>query len=199
MGEYLAANGKTQLRIAETEKYAHVTFFFNGGVEAPNPGEDRELIPSPKVATYDLKPEMSAYEVTDKAVELIGSGKYDVMILNFANCDMVGHTGVLEAAEKAVKTVDACVDRVVKAVLATGGQVLITADHGNADMMIDPTTGEPFTAHTTNKVPFILVDPSRKDVKLREGGRLADLAPTMLELMGLPKPAEMTGESLIAK
>ena len=199
MGEYLAANGKTQLRIAETEKYAHVTFFFNGGVEAPNPGEDRELIPSPKVTTYDLKPEMSAYEVTDKAVELIGSGKYDVMILNVANCDMVGHTGVLEAAEKAVKTVDACVDRVVKAVLATGGQVLITADHGNADMMIDPTTGEPFTAHTTNKVPFILVDPSRKDAKLREGGRLADLAPTMLELMGLPKPAEMTGESLIAK
>ena len=199
MGEYLAANGKTQLRIAETEKYAHVTFFFNGGVEAPNPGEDRELIPSPKVTTYDLKPEMSAYEVTDKAVELIGSGKYDVMILNFANCDMVGHTGVLEAAEKAVKTVDACVDRVVKAVLATGGQLLITADHGNADMMIDPTTGEPFTAHTTNKVPFILVDPSRKDAKLREGGRLADLAPTMLELMGLPKPAEMTGESLIAK
>ena len=199
MGEYLAANGKTQLRIAETEKYAHVTFFFNGGVEAPNPGEDRELIPSPKVTTYDLKPEMSAYEVTDKAVELISSGKYDVMILNFANCDMVGHTGVLEAAEKAVKTVDACVDRVVKAVLATGGQVLITADHGNADMMIDPTTGEPFTAHTTNKVPFILVDPSRKDAKLREGGRLADLAPTMLELMGLPKPAEMTGESLIAK
>ena len=199
MGEYLAANGKTQLRIAETEKYAHVTFFFNGGVEAPNPGEDRELIPSPKVTTYDLKPEMSAYEVTDKAVELIGSGKYDVMILNFANCDMVGHTGVLEAAEKAVKTVDACVDRVVKAVLATGGQVLITADHGNADMMIDPITGEPFTAHTTNKVPFILVDPSRKDAKLREGGRLADLAPTMLELMGLPKPAEMTGESLIAK
>ena len=199
MGEYLAANGKTQLRIAETEKYAHVTFFFNGGVEAPNPGEDRELIPSPKVTTYDLKPEMSAYEVTDKAVELIGSGKYDVMILNFANCDMVGHTGVLEAAEKAVKTVDACVDRVVKAVLATGGQVLITADHGNADMMIDPTTGEPFTAHTTNKVPFILVDPRRKDAKLREGGRLADLAPTRLELMGLPKPAEMTGESLIAK
>ena len=199
MGEYLAANGKTQLRIAETEKYAHVTFFFNGGVEAPNPGEDRELIPSPKVTTYDLKPEMSAYEVTDKAVELIGSGKYDVMILNFANCDMVGHTGVLEAAEKAVKTVDACVASVVKAVLATGGQVLITADHGNADMMIDPTTGEPFTAHTTNKVPFILVDPSRKDAKLREGGRLADLAPTMLELIGLPKPAEMTGESLIAK
>lgn len=199
MGEYLAANGKTQLRIAETEKYAHVTFFFNGGVEAPNPGEDRELIPSPKVTTYDLKPEMSAYEVTDKAVELIGSGKYDVMILNFANCDMVGHTGVLEAAEKAVKTVDTCVDRVVKAVLATGGQVLITADHGNADMMIDPATGEPFTAHTTNKVPFILVDPSRKDSKLREGGRLADLAPTMLELMGLPKPSEMTGESLIAK
>ena len=166
-------------------------------MEAPNPGEDRELIPSPKVTTYDLKPEMSAYEVTDKAVELIGSGKYDVMILNFANCDMVGHTGVLEAAEKAVKTVDACVDRVVKAVLATGGQVLITADHGNADMMIDPTTGEPFTAHTTNPVPFVAVTGEREE--LREGGCLADLAPTMLELMGLPKPAEMTGESLIAK
>ena len=199
LGEYLAANGKTQLRIAETEKYAHVTFFFNGGVEAPNAGEDRVLIPSPKVTTYDLKPDMSANEVTEKAVELIGSGKYDVMILNFANCDMVGHTGVLEAAEEAVRTVDNCVAKVVEAVLATGGAALITADHGNADMMIDPETGEPFTAHTTNKVPFILVDPSRKDAKLREGGRLADLAPTMLELMNLPKPAEMTGESLIAK
>ena len=198
-GEYIAEKGLTQLRIAETEKYAHVTFFFNGGEERSFEGEDRILVASPKVATYDLRPEMSAVEVTDKCCAAIESGKYDVVILNLANCDMVGHTGVMEATKKAVKTVDACVDRVVKAVLATGGQVLITADHGNADMMIDPTTGEPFTAHTTNKVPFILVDPSRKDAKLREGGRLADLAPTMLELMGLPKPAEMTGESLIAK
>ena len=197
LGEYLAANGKTQLRIAETEKYAHVTFFFNGGVEAPNADEDRVLIPSPKVTTYDLKPDMSANEVCDKAVELIGSGKYDVMILNFANCDMVGHTGVMAAAQEAVKTVDKCVGKVVEAVLATGGAALITADHGNADMMVDPATGEPFTAHTTNKVPFILVDPSRKDAQLREGGRLADLAPTMLQLLGLAKPAEMTGESLI--
>ena len=199
MGEYLAANGKTQLRIAETEKYAHVTFFFNGGVEAPNANEDRVLIPSPKVTTYDLKPDMSANEVCEKAVELIGSGKYDVMILNFANCDMVGHTGVMEAAEEAVRTVDKCVGKVVDAVLATGGAALITADHGNADMMVDPATGEPFTAHTTNKVPFILVDPSRKNVALRADGRLADLAPTMLELLGMAKPAEMTGESLIAK
>ncbi len=199
MGEYLAANGKTQLRIAETEKYAHVTFFFNGGVETPNQDEDRVLIPSPKVTTYDLKPDMSANEVCEKAVELIGSGKYDVMILNFANCDMVGHTGIMEAAMEAVRTVDTCVGKVVEAVLATGGAALITADHGNADMMVDPATGEPFTAHTTNKVPFVLVDPSRKGVALRGDGRLADLAPTMLDLMGLPKPAEMSGESLIAK
>ena len=155
------------------------------------------LIPSPKVTTYDLKPDMSANEVCDKAVELIGSGKYDVMILNFANCDMVGHTGVMAAAQEAVKTVDKCVGKVVEAVLATGGAAMITADHGNADMMVDPATGEPFTAHTTNKVPFILVDPSRKDAQLREGGRLADLAPTMLQLLGMDKPAEMTGESLI--
>ena len=197
MGEYLSSLGKTQLRIAETEKYAHVTFFFNGGVEAPNPGEDRVLIPSPKVATYDLKPEMSALEVTDAVLEAVHSGKYDVMILNYANCDMVGHTGVMEAAMQAVKTVDACVGRVVDAILAEGGRALITADHGNADMMVDPTTHEPFTAHTTNKVPFILADTGSIGRSLRQGGRLADLAPTMLKLMGLPKPVEMTGESLV--
>ena len=199
LGEYLAACGKTQLRIAETEKYAHVTFFFNGGVEAPNANEDRVLIASPKVTTYDLKPDMSANEVCDKAVELIGEGKYDVMILNFANCDMVGHTGIMAAAQEAVKTVDTCVGKVVEAVLATGGAALITADHGNADMMVDPATGEAFTAHTTNKVPFILVDPTRKNAKLREDGCLADLAPTLLELLGLEQPAEMSGKSLIAK
>jgi 2,3-bisphosphoglycerate-independent phosphoglycerate mutase len=157
LGEYLSGLGKTQFRIAETEKYAHVTFFFNGGVEKANPGEDRVLIPSPKVATYDLKPEMSAYEVTDKAVELIESGKYDVMILNFANCDMVGHTGILEATQQAVRTVDKCVQRVVDSILKIGGSAVITADHGNADEMIDPESGGPFTAHTTNPVPCILV------------------------------------------
>ncbi len=197
MGEYLSSLGLTQLRIAETEKYAHVTFFFNGGVEAPNPGEDRTLIPSPKVATYDLKPEMSAYEVTDAVVEAVHSGKYDVMILNFANCDMVGHTGVMEAAMQAVTTVDICVGRVVDAILEEGGRALITADHGNADMMIDPETHEPFTAHTTNKVPLILVDEDKKGATLQDGGRLADLAPTMLKLMGIPQPAEMTGRSLV--
>ena len=197
LGEYLSKNGIAQLRIAETEKYAHVTFFFNGGVEAPNPGEDRALIPSPKVATYDLKPEMSAYEVTEEAVKRIQSGKYGAMILNFANCDMVGHTGVMEAAEKAVKTVDECVGRVVDAILAMGGKAIVTADHGNADQMIDPETGDPFTAHTTNPVPIIVIDPAAPKKQLRSDGRLCDLAPTMLELMGLAKPAEMTGESLI--
>ena len=197
MGAYLAANGKTQLRIAETEKYAHVTFFYNGGVEAPFEGEDRALIPSPKVATYDLQPEMSALEVTKEAVARIESGKYDVMILNFANCDMVGHTGFMDATKKAVETVDNCVGEVVDAILRMGGRAIITADHGNADQMIDPQTGEPFTAHTTYPVPFILVDPERKDAKLRTGGRLADLSPTMLDMMGLPKPAEMDGVSLI--
>ena len=156
-GEYLAKNGVKQFRIAETEKYAHVTFFFNGGVEQPNEGEDRYLIPSPKVATYDLKPEMSAYEVCEKACEQINSGKYQVMILNFANPDMVGHTGVLEAAEKAVEAVDKCVGKIVKAIKSVGGQVMITADHGNSEVMIDPVTGGAFTAHTTNPVPFILV------------------------------------------
>ena len=199
LGEYLAKNGKTQLRIAETQKYAHVTFFFNGGVEKPNEGEDRVLIPSSKVATFDLKPEMSAYEVTEKAIECINEKKYDVMILNFANCDMVGHTGVMKAAEKAVETVDICVDKVVSAILANGGRAFVTADHGNADQMIDPKTGAPFTAHTTNPVPFIAVGPEMIGRKLRTGGRLADIAPTMLESMGMAVPAEMTGKSLLEK
>ncbi len=198
LGEYLSQKGLAQLRIAETEKYAHVTFFFNGGVEAPNPGEDRALIPSPKVATYDLKPEMSAFEVTEEAVRRIESGRYDVMILNFANCDMVGHTGVMEAAVAAVHAVDACTARVVEAVLNSGGRCIITADHGNAELMWDTAAGAPFTAHTTNPVPCILVDDARKGAQLREGGRLCDLAPTLLELLGLPVPQEMTGRSLLA-
>jgi len=198
-GEYISKKGLKQLRIAETEKYAHVTFFFNGGVEYPNEGEDRVLIPSPKVATYDLKPEMSAYEVADEAVKRIESGKYDVMILNFANPDMVGHTGVFEAAVKAICAVDECVGKVVNAILAQGGRAIITADHGNAEQMIDYTTKEPFTAHTTNIVPCILVDNERKDAKLRNDGRLADLTPTLLDLMGLDKPQEMTGTSLLVK
>lgn len=196
-GEFLAANGKTQARIAETEKYAHVTFFFNGGIEEPNPGEDRFLIPSPKeVATYDLKPEMSAPGVCDKLVESIKSGKYDVIIINFANPDMVGHTGVEAAAIQAIETVDACVGRAVDAIREVDGVLFICADHGNAEQLVDYETGEPFTAHTTNPVPFILVnaDPSRK---LREGGCLADIAPTLIELMGLAQPAEMTGKSLL--
>ena len=194
LGAYLSSCGKTQLRIAETEKYAHVTFFFNGGVEAPFEGEDRALIPSPKVATYDLKPEMSAYEVADECVKRIESGKYDVIILNFANCDMVGHTGVFDAAVKAVEAVDACAGKVIDAVLAAGGQVLLTADHGNADQMCEPD-GAPFTAHTTNPVPFLVAGAG--DVKLRNGGVLADIAPTMLKLMGLPQPEEMTGTSIV--
>jgi len=199
LGEYLAKNGKTQFRIAETEKYAHVTFFFNGGVEEPNENEDRFLIPSPKVATYDMQPEMSAREVTDTAIEQINSGKYDVMILNFANPDMVGHTGDFEAARLAVKTVDECAGKVVDAILENGGEVMITADHGNSERMIDETTGEPFTAHTTNLVPFVLVSDRYKDAKLKEGGVLADLAPTILDLMGMDKPVEMTGTSMILK
>ena len=197
LGQYLAANGKTQLRIAETEKYAHVTFFFNGGVEAPNENEDRCLIPSPKVATYDFQPEMSAYQVTEEAVKRIESGKYDVMILNFANSDMVGHTGVMEAAVAAVHAVDECVDRVVKAILAAGGRCIITADHGNSELMWDEKENVPFTAHTTNPVPCVLVDDSRKNAVLRGDGRLSDLAPTLLTLMDLPVPGEMTGKSLI--
>ncbi len=197
LGAYLSRCGKTQLRIAETEKYAHVTFFFNGGVEAPNPGEDRVLIPSPKVATYDLQPEMSAYQVADEAVKRIESGQYDVMILNFANPDMVGHTGCMAAATAAVHAVDICADRVARAVLAAGGRCIITADHGNCEKMWDRDENAPLTAHTTNPVPCILVDNARKHIKLRDGGRLSDLAPTLLELLGLEKPREMTGKSLI--
>ena len=196
LGEYLAAHGKTQLRIAETEKYAHVTFFFNGGVEQPCEGEDRKVIPSPKVATYDLKPEMSAYEVADECKARIESGKYDVIILNFANCDMVGHTGVFDAAVKAVEAVDKCVGEVTDAVLNAGGVVFLTADHGNAEKMKNPD-GSPFTAHTTNVVPFAVIGAG--DVKLRESGCLADIAPTMLPYIGLPVPEEMTGKSIIAE
>lgn len=193
LGEYLSKLGKTQLRIAETEKYAHVTFFFNGGVEAANPLEDRILVPSPKVATYDLQPEMSAPTVAEKALAEIESGKYDVMILNFANCDMVGHTGVLEAAEKAVKAVDECLRKVVTAILSEGGEVIVTADHGNADKMI-ADDGSPFTAHTTNPVPFIVVRDG--DFELKEGGILADVAPTLLKMMDVAIPEEMTGHPL---
>ena len=197
LGEYLSKQGKRQFRIAETEKYAHVTFFFNGGVEQPNPGEERFLIPSPKVATYDLQPEMSAYQVTEKAVQLIRSGEYDAMILNFANPDMVGHTGVMEAAEKAVKVVDECVGKVLAAIQEVGGQAIITADHGNSEMMIDPESHGPFTAHTTSPVPFILVSEKYRHAKLRQDGILADIAPTLLQLMGLPQPEEMEGKSMI--
>lgn len=198
LGKYLSDKGYTQLRIAETEKYAHVTFFFNGGVEAPEKNEIRDLIPSPKVATYDLQPEMSALEVTEKVLEEIESDKFDVIILNYANCDMVGHTGVLDAAVKAVKTVEDCIGKITDAVLKKGGSCLVTADHGNADKMIDDD-GEPFTAHTTNRVPVILVSEIYKDVKLRDDGVLADLAPTLLEIMGETVPVEMTGKSLIVK
>ena len=196
LGEYLAKMGKKQLRIAETEKYAHVTFFFNGGVEAPNDNEVRDLIPSPKVATYDLQPEMSAYLVTDKVLEELDSGEFDAIILNYANCDMVGHTGVIPAAEKAVHTVDECVKKVCDKILAMGGSAIVTADHGNADKLLSED-GSPFTAHTTNPVPVILVSEKYKNAELREDGILADLAPTLLTLMGLPVPAEMTGKSLI--
>ncbi len=196
LGEYLSDKGLSQLRIAETEKYAHVTFFFNGGVEKVYQGEDRCLIDSPKdVATYDEKPEMSAYSVADNAVERINSGKYDVIILNFANCDMVGHTGIFDAAEKAVEAVDQSVGKVVEAVLANGGVALITADHGNAEQMLDSDGETPFTAHTINPVVFAVV--GANDVKLREGGKLADIAPTMLKLLGLEQPPEMDGQSLI--
>ena len=196
LGEYLAKCGRKQLRIAETEKYAHVTFFFNGGVEAPNENEVRDLIPSPKVATYDLQPEMSAYDVTDKVLEELDSGEFDVIILNFANCDMVGHTGVISAAIKAVGTVDECVKKVVDKILAMGGAALLTADHGNADRLLSDD-GSPFTAHTTNPVPVVLISDKHKGVELRKDGILADLAPTLLTVMGLPVPAEMTGKSLI--
>lgn len=195
LGEILSKNNKTQLRIAETQKYAHVTFFFNGGEERTFEGEDRALIKSPDVPTFDLKPEMSAYEVCDEVVKRIESGKYDAIVLNYANCDMVGHTGVYDAAVKAVEAVDTCVGRTVDAVLKMGGSAIITADHGNAEKMIDES-GNPFTPHTTFPVPFVIVG---HDCKIKEGGRLADIAPTMLELMGVEQPAEMTGESMIVK
>lgn len=198
-GEYISSKGKKQLRIAETEKYAHVTFFFNGGVETPNENEDRALIASPKVATYDLKPSMSALEVADEAVKRVNSGEYDVMILNFANCDMVGHTGIMQAAVEAVETVDLCVGKVVEAIRNCGGSVLITADHGNAEMMLSEDKKTPHTAHTTNLVPLILVDDSLKNAKLRKDGRLCDIAPTMLELLGLEVPSLMTGKSMIVR
>ena len=197
-GEYLAAHDMTQARIAETEKYAHVTFFFNGGVEEPNKGEDRILVKSPKVATYDLQPEMSAPEVCDKLCDAIRSEKYDVIIINFANPDMVGHTGILDAAIKAVETVDTCVGKAVEALKEVDGQMFICADHGNAEQLVNYETGEPLTSHTTNPVPFILVnaDPS---YTLKEDGCLADIIPTMIELMGMEQPAEMTGKSLLIK
>ncbi|MCM1161969.1 MAG: 2,3-bisphosphoglycerate-independent phosphoglycerate mutase [Roseburia sp.] len=197
-GEWLAANNMTQARIAETEKYAHVTFFFNGGVEEPNKGEDRILVNSPKVATYDLKPEMSAYEVCDKLCEAITSQKYDVIIINFANPDMVGHTGVEEAAIKAVEAVDECVGKAVEALKSVDGTMFICADHGNAEQLIDYETGAPFTAHTTNEVPFILVN-YKEGYTLREGGCLADIIPTLIEVMGMEQPVEMTGKSLLIK
>ena len=197
-GQFLAANHKTQLRLAETEKYAHVTFFFNAGVEVPNEGEDRILVNSPKVATYDLQPEMSAYEVADHLVKAIKSDKYDVIIVNFANPDMVGHTGIESAAIKAIETVDTCVGRAVEALLTVDGQMFICADHGNAEQLVDYKTGEPFTAHTINPVPFILVNYD-KDYTLAEGGCLADIIPTLIDMMGMEKPVEMTGKSLLVK
>lgn len=196
LGEYLSSLGKTQLRIAETEKYAHVTFFFNGGVEPPYPGEERVLVSSPGVKTYDLKPEMSAYEVTERAIECIDSGRFDFMVLNFANPDMVGHTGKLEAAIKAVEAVDICTMRVVSRILANGGECIITADHGNCESMIDKN-GKPMTAHTLNPVPFIYVSERAKNCSIKPGGRLCDIAPTLLSLMNLPIPSEMTGVNLI--
>ena len=197
-GEFLAANNKTQARIAETEKYAHVTFFFNGGVEEPNKGEDRILVKSPKVATYDLQPEMSAPEVCDKLTAAIRSDKYDVIIINFANPDMVGHTGIESAVVKAIETVDTCVGKAVEALKEVDGTMFICADHGNAEQLIDYKTGEPFTAHTTNPVPFILVNYDEA-YTLKEGGKLCDIVPTLIEIMGMEKPKEMTGESLLVK
>jgi 2,3-bisphosphoglycerate-independent phosphoglycerate mutase len=196
-GEVVSRAGLKQLRIAETEKYAHVTFFFNGGRETVFPGEKRILVPSPKVATYDLQPQMSAFEVTDKVVDAVASGEFDVIVLNYANADMVGHTGRLDAAIKAVETIDACLGRLSKAVEQAGGTLVITADHGNAEMMHDPETGGPHTAHTLNSVPLVLVNPPTAIPQL-EDGRLSDVAPTLLDLLGLPTPAAMTGRSLIA-
>jgi 2,3-bisphosphoglycerate-independent phosphoglycerate mutase len=195
LGDYLAKNGKTQLRIAETEKYAHVTFFFSGGREEPFPGEERILIPSPKVATYDLQPEMSAPEVTDRIVDAIEHQRYDVIVVNYANGDMVGHSGVFDAAVKAVECLDTCVGRIVEALEKVGGEALITADHGNVEKWPMKKPGQAHTAHTTEPVPFIYV--GKRDLKVREGGVLADVAPTMLMLLGLEKPAEMTGTSIL--
>jgi 2,3-bisphosphoglycerate-independent phosphoglycerate mutase len=194
-GEYISGLGLKQLRIAETEKYAHVTYFFNGGIEQPNPGEDRILVPSPKVATYDLQPEMNAVEVTDKLEAAIRSGQYQAIICNYANCDMVGHTGILDAAIKAIETLDVCVDRIVKAMLESGGEIIITADHGNAEQMIDHSTHQAHTAHTLNPVPFLYVG---RKANMINGGALQDVAPTLLAMMGLPLPVEMTGKSLIS-
>ncbi|MGM9977358.1 MAG: 2,3-bisphosphoglycerate-independent phosphoglycerate mutase [Clostridium sp.] len=198
LGEYVSSKGLEQLRIAETEKYAHVTFFFNGGVEKENPGEERKVIPSPKVATYDLKPEMSAYEVTDELLNRLDQDKYDMIILNFANPDMVGHTGVVQAAVKAIEAVDECLGKIVDKVLEKDGTVFITADHGNAETEIDFSTGNPFTAHTTNPVPFVWVS-NNIDGRTLKSGKLADIAPTMLNVMNLEVPEEMTGECLISK
>jgi 2,3-bisphosphoglycerate-independent phosphoglycerate mutase len=196
LGEYVSSKGLNQLRIAETEKYAHVTFFFNGGVEKENPGEDRVVIPSPKVATYDLKPEMSAYEVTEELLSRLDSDKYDMIILNFANPDMVGHTGVVEAAVKAIEAVDECVGKIASKILEKDGNLFVTADHGNAEVMIDFSTGTPFTAHTIDPVPFVWVS-NHTEGKTLKDGKLADLAPTMLNQLGLEVPAEMTGENLV--
>lgn len=199
LGEYVSSLGLKQLRIAETEKYAHVTFFFNGGIEKANEGEDRALIPSPKVATYDLKPEMSAYEVTEEVLKRIDKDEYSLIILNFANPDMVGHTGVFEAAKTAVETVDICMGKIVNKILEKNGTVFLTADHGNSEQMIDFSTGQPMTAHTTNEVPYIYISNHSKEKGLRDGGILADIAPTILNEMGLEVPKEMTGKSLIGK
>lgn len=196
LGEYISTLGLRQLRIAETEKYAHVTFFFNGGIEAPNNGEDRILVASPKVATYDMKPEMSAFEVTEKVIEQINDKKYDLIILNFANADMVGHTGNMEATQKSIEALDACVPKVIEAMVSNGGQVIITADHGNADALLDDQN-RVITAHSINPVPFLII--ANRPVTLREDGILADVAPTLLDLMGIEKPAEMTGKSIITK
>ena len=197
LGQVVAAAGRRQLRMAETEKYPHVTYFMNGGIETPNPGEDRIMVPSPKVATYDLQPEMSAPELTDKAVAAIDGAQYDLIVLNFANPDMVGHTGNLAAAITAVQTVDTGLGRIAAAIRAQGGALLVTADHGNCEMMRDPATGGPHTAHTTNPVPLVLLAPGSLKIDGLQDGRLADVAPTLLALMGLPLPAEMTGHSLL--
>jgi 2,3-bisphosphoglycerate-independent phosphoglycerate mutase len=197
MGEYLSKRGLKQLRLAETTKYAHVTFFFNGGVEEPYPGEDRILIPTPEVATFDLKPEMSAYGITDALVTAIKSKKYDLIIINYANADMVGHTGIFDAAVKGVEAVDVCMGRALEALYETDARMFVCADHGNSEKMLDLETGEPHTAHTTNPVPFALVNCGA--AKLAAGGRLCDISPTLLDLMGIPQPKEMSGRSLLVK